>query len=386
MARLHYLVHDIQVPLGTFFIGRGADCQLALDDSMVSRRHAALRIYAGSALVEDLGSRNGVFLNGVRIDRPEPLHDGDHIRIGSQDLSFYENDDAHPLSGDRATKATRREMQLTELRELEPDDPSEQTYVATGPMSSVPRAGSGLAIIGGVADKALALGRADEAERILQRALADILSRATAKAAGEPRPAPAKGDSQPPASAGGEVDLDLAERAAGYAVRLAAGTGHGTWVDYTFQLYTALGALLPARIVDELYAAVRKVKYTDKAVLRAYTTRLREVSSGFGPAERFVLQRIEGFERWAPSHDGGPLRGPNPRVATGEPKSYPSCPTASGTSPTTSSCPSASSSWAGAPSASSPWTIRWCRGATPSSASGATGSPFRTSGAGTACS
>ena len=287
MARLHYQLHDIAVPLGTFFIGRGADCQLALDDPMVSRRHAALRIYAGSAAVEDLGSRNGVFLNGIRIERSEGLRDGDHIRIGSQDLSFYENDDAHPLNSERATKATRREMQLTELREPEPD---EQTYVATGPMSAVPRADRGLAIIGGVADKALALGRADEAERILQRALHEILARATSQGSPAGSAAPT----------GSEVDPDLAERASAYAIRLAAGTGHGTWVDYVFQLHAALGALLPARLVDELYAAVRKVKHTDKAVLRAYTARLREVSSGFGPAERFVLQRIEGFERWAP--------------------------------------------------------------------------------------
>ncbi len=274
-ARLHYQYHDIAVPLGTFFIGRGADCQLALDDPMVSRKHAALRVYAGNALIEDLGSRNGVFLNGVRIDKSEPLRDADLIRIGSQDLSFYENEDSHPLSSERATRATRREMQVAELVT---DEVSEQTFVATGPMGSVARATSGLAIIGGVADKTLALGRADEAERILQRSLADILDR----------------------SEKGDVDADTAESAAAYAVRLAAATGRGSWVDYAFQLYTARGTLLPARIVDELYAAVRKVKHTDKAVLRAYTTRLREVSSSFGPAERFVLQRIEGFERWAP--------------------------------------------------------------------------------------
>lgn len=281
MARLCYRHHDIAVPLGTFFIGRGADCQLALDDPMISRRHAALRVYAGSATIEDLGSRNGVFLNGIRIDKSEPLRDGDQIRIGSQDLSFYENDDAHPLSSERATRATRREMQVTEMRLLDPDDPVEMTSVATAPMgmgSVPPRAGSGLAIIGGVADKALALGRAEEAERILQRALADVATRAER----------------------GEVDPDLAEAAASYAIRLAAGTGKGSWVDYAFQLYTTLGTLLPARVVDDLYAAVRKVKHTDRAVLRAYTARLREAAATYGPAERFVLQRIEGFERWAP--------------------------------------------------------------------------------------
>ena len=92
-----------------------------------------------------------------------------------------------------------------------------------------------------------------------------------------------------------EVDAELAERAAGYALRLAAATGRGVWIDYGFRLYTALGTLLPARLVDELYAAVRKVKHADKALLRAYTARLRGASASFGPAERFVLQRIEGL-------------------------------------------------------------------------------------------
>ncbi len=279
-ARLHYLLQDIALPIGTFFIGRSADCQLSLDDNMVSRRHAALHVSADAASVEDLGSRNGVFLNGVRIEKSEPLHDADLIRIGSQDLAFYSGEELTlPASSRRDARVTRREMRVTQLAPHDPDDPDEQTYVATGPMTAVPgRAGTGLAIIGGVADKAFALGRADEAERVLQRSLADILSRA----------------------ATGDVEPEQAEQAAGYALRLAAATGRGVWIDYGFRLYTALGALLPARLVDELYAAVRKVNHADKSVLRAYTARLREAAASFGPAERFVLQRIEGLERWAP--------------------------------------------------------------------------------------
>ncbi len=282
-ARLHYQLQDIALPVGTFFIGRGADCQLALDDTMVSRRHAALHITAEGASIEDLGSRNGVFLNGVRIDRSEALHDSDQLRIGSQDLAFYTGEDVTQAPGSsqkdtRDARVTRREMRVADLARHDPDDAAEQTFVSTGSMAVVPRLPGGLAIIGGVADKALALGRAEEAERVLQRALADILARAP----------------------GGEIDAEQAERAAGYALRLAVATGHGVWIDYGFQLYTALGALLPARLVDELYAAVRKVDHTDKSLLRAYTARLRGAAASLGPAERFVLQRIEGLERWAP--------------------------------------------------------------------------------------
>ncbi len=298
-ARLRYQLQDISVPTGVFVIGRGADCQLALDDPQVSRRHAAIRVGATSSLLEDLGARNGVFLNGVRIEKSEPLHDGDQIRIGSQDLGFHTVDGpaAKPESSKRQTLLTMAEtppspaarqrpptssrapMQAAELRQHDVDDAGEQTFVG-GPAASTP--GRGLAIIGGVADKALALGRVDEAERILQRSLADVEARAQA------------------GGARGEVDADLAERAAGYAIRLAAATGRGVWIDYVFRLYTTLGTLVPGRHVDELYPAVGKVKHTDKSVLHAYVSRLREVSAGFGPAERFVLQRLEGLERWAP--------------------------------------------------------------------------------------
>src|SRR5690242_18104916 len=100
-ARLHYLSHDIAVLQGSFIIGRGTDCQLALDDPLVSRRHAALRVDPAGVTIEDLGSRNGVMLNGVRIEKPERLTDGDLIRIGSQDISFYA-EEVHPASSRRA--------------------------------------------------------------------------------------------------------------------------------------------------------------------------------------------------------------------------------------------------------------------------------------------
>lgn len=298
-ARLRHQLHDIAMRPGAFLIGRGAECHLALDDVLVSRRHAAIRLEAdGTATIEDLGSRNGVLLNGVRLERPEPLNDGDLIRIGSQDICFYHTDDSDSATKPRAMRVTMQylpavdaqgqpirppepdprgtaPMPVRDLKPLDPDDPQEKTTIGGG---AAGRAVGGLVTIGSVAEKALALGRAEEAERIIQRSLQDVLARA----------------------AKGEVDAELAEKAATYALHLAAGTGRGAWIDFVFQLYTTLRALAPARIVDELYAAVRKVKATDKSLIRAYTACLKQISTGFGPAERFVLQRIESFERWAP--------------------------------------------------------------------------------------
>jgi predicted component of type VI protein secretion system len=65
----------------TLVLGRQAE--LALDDPQVSRRHAALRP-AGEALeLEDLGSLNGTWVNGTRVEGPVRLAPGDRVRLGA---------------------------------------------------------------------------------------------------------------------------------------------------------------------------------------------------------------------------------------------------------------------------------------------------------------
>ncbi|HSQ63044.1 MAG TPA: FHA domain-containing protein, partial [Polyangiaceae bacterium] len=62
--RLRYMNHDLELNEGEFVVGRNASCQLSLDDPLVSRRHAVFNVRADTVTVEDLGSRNGVSLNG----------------------------------------------------------------------------------------------------------------------------------------------------------------------------------------------------------------------------------------------------------------------------------------------------------------------------------
>ena len=64
-------------------------------------------------------------------------------------------------------------------------------------------------------------------------------------------------------------------------------------------LYTAVHRPFPAPLVDELHAVLRKTTAVDLAGLRAYVDLLREGSTAFGPADRFLVQRIEGLERLA---------------------------------------------------------------------------------------
>lgn len=78
----------VRLAEGETVIGRDRAATVRLESPQVSRRHARVVVHAGSAILEDLGSRNGTFLNGARLTRPAPLADGDLIVVGDIELSI----------------------------------------------------------------------------------------------------------------------------------------------------------------------------------------------------------------------------------------------------------------------------------------------------------
>jgi hypothetical protein len=69
-------------------LGRSRDCDVVLADANVSRRHAELRPSGGAWVIEDLGSTNGVKVNGRAIDGPAALNPGDLVVLGTAELTF----------------------------------------------------------------------------------------------------------------------------------------------------------------------------------------------------------------------------------------------------------------------------------------------------------
>jgi FHA domain len=69
-------------------LGRGSDADIVLEDSFSSSRHARLYPQGDVIVLEDLGSTNGTYLNGEALRGPQPLHDGDRIRIGDSEFTF----------------------------------------------------------------------------------------------------------------------------------------------------------------------------------------------------------------------------------------------------------------------------------------------------------
>lgn len=91
-----------KLQFGETVLGRATGCGVRLNDEGISRQHARARDDNGRAWLEDLGSRNGTFVNGVKISTPTELREGDKIQVGSStvlrfgyqddlDESFHEN-------------------------------------------------------------------------------------------------------------------------------------------------------------------------------------------------------------------------------------------------------------------------------------------------------
>jgi pSer/pThr/pTyr-binding forkhead associated (FHA) protein len=315
--RLRYRDKTTVLATGQLVIGRSMECNVVVNDPLASRRHAMITMSQSGAFVSDLGSKAGVQVNGATISGARKLAAGDVIQISTALITV---EDVHgpeepaearqrttqvppphppvaagfrlaptpPLGIARVVSSRHGETidaadddddaseLLTRTQEaprvpLPPEAPPVKRSPAPTPSSPRPESLKALAT---VAEKALALNRAEEAERIVQRALLDTLEAAR------------RGDL---AGAGLEIAGLL-------GARLAFALGSGRWFDYTVTLYATCADLMPASVVDLLFSAVHRAKPIDKLLFRKYLAGAR-ASAGDSPARRFVIQRLEGVQR-----------------------------------------------------------------------------------------
>jgi hypothetical protein len=254
--------HDVELAPGETFLGRSPKCQVVLDDPMVSRNHARIVLARQLVTIEDLGSINGVVVNGERISRPRVLKSTDRIVIGQQAFELF----IVEVPGG-APRSSRNLMARTLAGAAIKDLPTERTEAT--------RQGNAFDMLTGVVDKVLALGRGDEAERVLGHFLRGLLQSART---------------------GSSVDLEMAERASSYAIRIAEATRKGAWVDYVFELYMYAGRPIPGPLVERLYSTMRSVDGVSIGVFRRYVEKLLDLGERMGPGDRFVVRRLQGLE------------------------------------------------------------------------------------------
>jgi DNA-binding winged helix-turn-helix (wHTH) protein len=73
---------------GESVIGRDPECAIWIDAAGVSRRHARIHVSPDAATIEDLGSKNGTFVNDAPVRGPQALSDGDRVRLGPVQLDY----------------------------------------------------------------------------------------------------------------------------------------------------------------------------------------------------------------------------------------------------------------------------------------------------------
>ncbi|CAN5321178.1 hypothetical protein BH10PLA2_BH10PLA2_22150 [soil metagenome] len=113
------------LPPGDCLIGRGDECQVRTNSTLVSRQHCLVQITTHKAFVRDLGSTNGTLVNGKRITRQHELNSGDLVQIGPvvfefRDASKMNLEPAPAIRVDGAAKPTTSELPRVELCEPVP--------------------------------------------------------------------------------------------------------------------------------------------------------------------------------------------------------------------------------------------------------------------------
>lgn len=87
---------------GENVLGRDADADVQIDDTTVSRKHAVITIREDAVTLEDLASKNGTFLDSVKLTGPTSIHDGQTFVLGDASILFRRSASA----GSTVTKGT----------------------------------------------------------------------------------------------------------------------------------------------------------------------------------------------------------------------------------------------------------------------------------------
>ncbi len=217
--------HWLELPEGATIIGRDSAATIVLDDDLVSRRHAVIEIKAERATLQDLDSRNGTFLNSVRVEGRVELTSGDRIGIGNHVLEIR-------LHGETqgAHRPTLNGQRLPTMAQVP------ASVVETGEMD--------------VLTKYVQLERWREVENLLKGRVSALMEKP------------------------GRISVDdpKAISVLGAMVALAEQSLSPVWLDRLFRLCLSQGWKVPSDILDRIYRVLRASGDTGGDALAQYVT------------------------------------------------------------------------------------------------------------------
>ena len=233
----------VTLPSGQYEIGRLSSCHLVLEGPKVSRLHARVVVAAAQAVVEDLGSANGVFLNGKRVPSGrQPLRDGDSLVIG---------DFAMSVAIGRGPMTAQRPLASEERATL-----GSATVTGALPANAATGKAMALDLLASVAERAIAAGDARRAEGIVQARMQEFLDGV---------------------QHGAGCDAAVRDRVLRLALGLAQALGSTEWLGYSLDFLAATATLPSETQLVQIEAAATKIRYADVKKLRDYLRVARDL-------------------------------------------------------------------------------------------------------------
>jgi len=243
-------------------VGRSPVCDVVfVDDAKMSRLHARFSMHDEGALVEDLQSSNGVFVNGLRINGRAVLHPGDTVQLGSQRLVVEDGD-----SAPRARAVTR------------PDLPAFRPNTLPAPAFDGPEPMTERAIPAVPTFDWQPLRDALKSEELERAAI--LLRVAFDRMLDE-------------ASLMGRLPPHVQHELCDHALVMVSKTGDGFWLNMLFHLHMLLAQPLPHAVAAVLPQLVHDARGLDTLALDAYVKVLRRGREQMTPVERRLCVAIE---------------------------------------------------------------------------------------------
>ncbi len=245
-VRVRWRRQELLLTDGTYLLGRDSSCHILLEDARISRRHARISVDGSLVFVEDLGSMNGILVNGTRVRERRALFDGDWVTVGGEELELC------------IGEGGRQRHKTDTLDELSPIPPSSRKE-ADRRISEPPEAEEttqrtrSLEILANIADQALGAGRTNDAADLLKTTLLDVLQEATD---------------------GIGVEDETRLFCLNYALKLSSVTTKPKWLDYAVDLLHVTGSCCDADLARQLSTAYRAHPKADLGRLDAWANSL----------------------------------------------------------------------------------------------------------------
>jgi pSer/pThr/pTyr-binding forkhead associated (FHA) protein len=240
---LRHAERELMLMPGKYLIGRSRSCQLIVSSELVSRRHAELHVdMQGRATLRDLGSHNGVSVNGKRMTSGSvALASGDQFKIGTETFTVYISEDALDSASMRVVEV------VTESA------PTEVKHTAVASMAET-RATHDLDLVCSAADRAIDFGAISEAERLLTIHLNEVLTDIRTLQ---------------------RTSTTIRNKAYDYALRLAEVTKKQQWFDYAVDVMLAQGVVATQEQVESLLHAQKKIGRLETQRVELYSRLVR---------------------------------------------------------------------------------------------------------------